>query len=118
MKNILQYLEAAEKRFPEKTAFADESESVSFTALAELSRRGGSRLISKGLYNEPVAVFMKKAPQVICAFFAVIYAGCYYVPLDPGMPKHRIRMILDRLQPSAVVCDDACFSLYFQYLHK
>ena len=67
MKNILQYLETAEKRFPEKTAFADESESVSFTALAELSRRGGSRLISKGLYNEPVAVFMKKAPQVICA---------------------------------------------------
>ena len=111
MKNILQYLEAAEKRFPEKTAFADESESVSFTALAELSRRGGSRLISKGLYNEPVAVFMKKAPQVICAFFAVIYAGCYYVPLDPGMPKHRIRMILDRLQPSAVVCDDACEKL-------
>lgn len=111
MKNILQYLETAEKRFPEKTAFADESESVSFTALAELSRRGGSRLISKGLYNEPVAVFMKKAPQVICAFFAVIYAGCYYVPLDPGMPKHRIRMILDRLQPSAVVCDDACEKL-------
>lgn len=117
MRNILQYLEAAERRFPEKTAFADENTAICFSELARLSRIGGSRLASMGLKSQPVAVFMKKAPRVICAFFAVIYSGCYYVPLDPGMPKHRIRMILDGLRPAAVVCDESCEGLLSELGH-
>ncbi len=106
MKNILQYLEKTAERFPEKTALADENTALGFAELQNAAMCGGTALAKRGLYNEPVAVFMKKTPLTVCAFFAVIYAGCYYVPLDAGMPKHRIRMILAKLSPRAIICDD------------
>lgn len=107
MKNILQYLEKTAERIPEKCALADETSSVSFAELLRLSKCGGSALASRGIHREPVAVFMKKAPLTVCAFFAAIYAGCYYVPLEAGMPKHRIRMILNKLSPRAIICDES-----------
>ena len=106
MKNILEFLEKTAPLYGEKIAFADEEQSLSFADLLKMSRAGGSELIKRGLCNEPVVVFMKKAPQTICAFFSVIYAGCCYVPMDIGMPLHRIRMILKKLSPRAKVCDE------------
>ena len=105
MKNVLEFLEKTAPACGDKTAFSDGEESLSFAELAQLSRAGGSALIAKGLKNEPVAVFMKKAPKTIAAFFAVLYAGCYYVPLDASMPLYRLQMIFEQLSPRAVVCD-------------
>lgn len=107
MKNILEFLENTAPRLGDKTAFADESGSLSFDKLMHLARAGGSFLLGRGIYRQPVAVFMDKSPRTIAAFFAVIYAGCCYVPLEKGMPLHRLRMILQRLQPQAIICDDA-----------
>lgn len=107
MKNILEFLENTAPRLGDKTAFADESGSLSFDKLMHLARAGGSFLLGRGIYRQPVAVFMDKSPCTIAAFFAVIYAGCCYVPLERGMPLHRLRMILQRLQPQAIICDDA-----------
>jgi len=107
MKNILEYLEKTACIYPEKTALADEKCALSFSELLNMSCCGGSLLAERGLYREPVAVFMKKAPQTVCAFMSVIYSGCYYVPLEAGMPLHRIRMILNKLSPRAVICDES-----------
>ena len=107
MKNVLEFLEKTAPACGNKTAFSDGEENLSFAELAQLSRAGGSALIARGLKNEPVAVFMKKAPKTIAAFFAVLYAGCYYVPLDASMPLYRLQMIFEQLSPRAVVCDDA-----------
>lgn len=107
MKNVLEFLEKTAPACGDKTAFSDGEESLSFAELAHLSRAGGSALIARGLKNEPVAVFMKKAPKTIAAFFAVLYAGCYYVPLDASMPLYRLQMIFEQLSPRAVVCDEA-----------
>ena len=107
MKNVLEFLEKTAPVCGDKTAFSDGEENLSFAELAQLSRAGGSALITKGLKNEPVAVFMKKAPKTIAAFFAVLYAGCYYVPLDASMPLYRLQMIFEQLSPRAVICDDA-----------
>lgn len=107
MKNILEFLENTAPRLGDKTAFADESGSLSFDKLMHLARAGGSFLLGRGIYRQPVAVFMDKSPRTIAAFFAIIYAGCCYVPLEKGMPLHRLRMILQRLQPQAIICDDA-----------
>lgn len=111
MKNILEFLENTAPRLGDKTAFADESGSLSFAELLRLARAGGSFLAERGIYRQPVVVFMDKAPRTIAAFFAVMYAGCCYVPLEKGMPLHRLRMILQRLQPQAIVCDEESAAL-------
>lgn len=111
MKNILEFLENTAPKLGDKPAFADESGRLSFAELLRLARAGGSFLAERGIYRQPVVVFMDKAPRTIAAFFAVMYAGCCYVPLEKGMPLHRLRMILQRLQPQAIVCDEESAAL-------
>ena len=107
MTNILEYLEKTAKRLPEKAAFCDEQEQLTFSEVLDRSQRIGSYLASEGLSHQPVVVYMHKSPSMLTAFFGVIYAGCYYVPIDDEMPLHRIQLIFDTLKPGAVVCGEA-----------
>lgn len=111
MKSILEFLENTAPRFGDKTALADENTKLSFAQLIGMAKSGGSCLAARGIYRQPVAVFMDKAPRTVAAFFAVMYAGCPYVPLERGMPLHRLRMILDALKPEAIICDEASAEL-------
>lgn len=104
--NVLEYLEQTVPRVPDKVAFADDNTQLTFAQISQNARAVGSALLADGLAAEPVVVFMEKSPQAINAFFGVIYAGCYYVPLDVEMPAFRIEMILEQLKPRAVICDD------------
>ena len=107
MKNILEYLEKTAPRFPDRPALCDEETCLSFGEFLSEARAGGSELLRRGLYHEPVVVFMKKSPKTICAFFSVIYAGCYYIPVDIGMPQQRIQMILEKLNARYVIYDES-----------
>lgn len=104
--NVLEYLENIVGKVPDKTAYADDTEAVTFRDVYDRSRTIGTFLHKKGHYKEPIVVFMGKHPKTIITFYGVIYAGCFYVPLDEEMPKHRIELILGNLNPKAVICDN------------
>ncbi len=106
MNNVLEYLEKTVPEVPEKTAFANADEELSFRRLYEISRSIGSCLASRGITREPVVVYMHKSPSMIATFFGVVYSGSYYVPIDEEMPAHRIELIFNTLSPRAVICDD------------
>lgn len=106
MRNILEYLEQTVRRVPDKTAFADEEMSLTFQETFGQARAIASFLHEAGVYRQPVVVFMKKSPRTIAAFFGAIYAGCYYVPLDDEMPRHRIELIFGTLEPGVLICDE------------
>lgn len=48
---------------------------------------------------------MNKHPKEIAAFFGVITAGNFYVPIDEEMPASRIQMILENVQAQVLICD-------------
>ncbi len=104
--NILEYLDNIVKICPEKTAYANETVELSFQTVYDNARAIGSFLHDEGKYKEPVVVFMKKHPDMIVAFLGTVYGGCFYVPIDEEMPKHRIELIFQSLNPRAVICDD------------
>ncbi|WP_207740776.1 AMP-binding protein [Alkalibacter mobilis] len=104
-RNILEYLEETVKIYPEKTAYADEESLLVFQDVIYNSKAIGSYLSNKGLYREPVVVFMKKSPETIASFFGAVYAGCFYVPLDEEMGPLRIKMILEKVDPKVAICD-------------
>ncbi len=106
MTNVLEYMEGTVDRVPDKLAFSNGEEGITFRELSDRAKAIGSALHSKGHYREPVVVYMRKHPNMVNAFFGVLYSGCYYVPIDEEMPVHRIRLILDTLQPKAVICDE------------
>lgn len=107
MRNVLEYLEAAYLKAPEKTAYASETDSLTFRQVYMQARSVGTVLLKDGLYKKPVVVFMEKSPQTITAFLGVVYAGCYYVPVDEEMPSYRMELIFKTLSPQAVICDKA-----------
>jgi len=109
MINVLDYLEQTLERMPDrdKVAFYGvNDETLTFNELSDKSRACGSYLLSKGITKQPVAVFMQKSPAMIAAFFGVVYSGSYYIPLDSEMPAFRIRLILEAVNPSLIICDD------------
>lgn len=103
--NILQYLEATAPRVPDKIAYADGTDSICFSELLRASRAIGSALIEAGYKKEPIAILMDKHPRVPAAFYGAVYAGCYYVPLDPSMPIHRMEVILEQVGARALITD-------------
>ena len=105
--NVLQYLELTAPRVPEKVAFSNGTDSLTFRQVFDHSRAIGSYLAQKGYYNEPVVVFMRKHPKCIPGFFGCVYGGCYYVPIDEEMPRFRIELIFDNLKPRVMLCDSA-----------
>ena len=70
--NVLEYLEHTVKRLPDKVAYSNESEGLTFAEVYHDSRAIGSYLNSKGYYGEPVVVFMKKHPKAIAAFYGFL----------------------------------------------
>lgn len=116
--NILEYLERTVRRCPEKTAFADEKQGLTFRQLHDQARAIGSYLHQAGVSRQAVVVFMKKQPRAIAAFLGAVYGGDYYVPLDEEMPRHRIELIFQNLEPAAVICDDATEGILAQLDYK
>lgn len=106
-RNILEYLEQTAARYPDKTAFANETDQMTFGEVYRASRNIGTCLAQKGYAKEPVVIYMKKHPHMIAAFWGVVYSGCFYVPMDEEMPEYRIGLIFENLHPRAVICDDS-----------
>ena len=104
--NILQYLENSAPKHSQKVAFSDGVDNKTFEALLKQSRSVGSFLISKGHAKKPVLILMNKHPDTMAAFFGVIYAGGYYVAIDAEMPEIRIKLIIESLNPEALIYDE------------
>ena len=90
----------------DKPSFISEDVVLSFNDLSRISRAIGTYIISIGLKKQPVAILMKQGPNMIAAFFGVLYAGCFYVPIDMEAPNERKRAILETINPDLVITDD------------
>ena len=103
--HVLDYLDDTVKRVPDKIAFANETDALTFQDVYEQNRALATFFMEHGFYKEPIVVFMNKHPKTITAFFGVINSGNFYVPIDEEMPRVRIDLILDNLKPRAIICD-------------
>ena len=104
--NVLEYLDNIVKVYPDKLAYSDDKTEYTFKDVETSSKAIGTYLNSKGLYKEPVIIFMHKSPKTIASFFGSVYAGCYYIPIDDEMPKQRLNMIFETLNARAMIVDE------------
>lgn len=111
MKTMLDDLLRQAKLRPDRAAFSDETETLTFAGVNDRSDRIGGALLRRGANHEPVLVFMRRGGAMIAAFFGVWKAGCFYVPVDAEMGESRIRSILDRVRPRFAIADDTASSL-------
>lgn len=107
MKNVLEFIENSAKNFPDKLAFSDESNSITYIELLKMSKTIGTALVKKNnTKNKPIAVFLDKTVFALTAFFGTVYSGNFYTVIDSMMPADRISTIFESLQPVAIITDD------------
>jgi D-alanine--poly(phosphoribitol) ligase subunit 1 len=103
--NVLEYLECSEKRFPDKIVFAEQDKSISYEQLVDQAKCIGSKILDEtcNAKRQPIVVFVDRNIESLVLFMGVAYSGNFYVPIDKQMPKMRIELILQTLQPIATV---------------
>lgn len=107
-RNILDFLENAARQYPEKIAFSDELQSITYRDLQQQAKAAGSRLTRElgSEIGKPVVVLIDRDIDSIKAFMAVVYSGNFYVPVDGTMPAKRIELILETLKPKLVIAPE------------
>lgn len=107
MKNVLEYLEQADRSFPSKEAFSDENNSVTYAQVVQGAKAIGTTLAQLNTRNKPIAVYIDKSVESLIGFFGVVYSGNFYVVVDTKMPKDRVNTIFNTLSPVAILTDHA-----------
>lgn len=101
--NVLEYLESAKEKFPEKCAFADADRTLSYRQVEDISKRIGSGILSKGVKKGAIVVLANRNLESLLAFLGIVYAGSFYVPVDRNLPEKRIETILQITAPECIV---------------
>lgn len=105
-RNVLSWLEETAAGHPNDVAMEDRDGFLTYGQLLHQAKAIGSFLAERYPTQSPVAVMMEKSPMTVAAMLGCVYAGCFYTPLDPAMPKQRLERILRRLSPACVLCGE------------
>lgn len=107
--NILEFLVDNKRKNPSGIALTDKDSSYTWEEVCDKAQMMATVLLEMKICapnaNRPIPVLMHKSVCEICVFWAVAYTGNFYVPIDEKMPEDRIHMILDTLEPEAILCD-------------
>lgn len=107
-KNVLDYLEESARKYPDKVVFSDEKNQITYEELVKKAKAAGSYLAERPEIetNHPVVVFIERNIESLISFLGIVYSGNFYVPVDSQMPAKRIGLIIDTLQPRAVIAGE------------
>ncbi|GMX66219.1 AMP-binding protein [Paenibacillus elgii] len=109
LSNVTEYLKRSAIAYPDKIAFRDEQQSLTFSQLERQSKALACKIASalSGKTKQPIGVYLPKGVACIVAFFASAYSGNFYTPIDTAMPKARLSKIFEALRPAAIITDAA-----------
>lgn len=105
MKNILEYFEITQNRFPDKTGFVDSTESTTFREAMRRAKSIATALLPFGT-KRAVAVFIDKSCHCVDGMLAALYAGDFYTVVDVKSPADRIASILSTLGDPVILADE------------
>lgn len=107
VKNVLEYLEQTEQKYSRKTAVEDGRTSLTYHQLLECSRKIGSGLAAASVPpQKPAVIFMEKSCLALASMLGAVYAGCFYMCVNPEQPPERTRKIFEVLKPAVVLTAD------------
>lgn len=94
MTNVLEFLENSAKNHSDKIVVEDIEKSYTYSQFVSLSKAIGSGISKAQGVRKPIVVFMEKSSDALAAFMGIVYAGCFYVMVNPEHPTVRINQIL------------------------
>ena len=104
IKVITDYLEKTVEKYPNKLAFADKKRETTYEELQSNTKKIGTKIIKNNYgNNEPIAIYLDKEVECVESMLGVVYSGNFYTVLDSKSPKERIDLILNTLNPKAII---------------
>lgn len=103
--NILEYLEQTARRLPDKTALADDKQSLTFGQWLQQSENIGTAIAqaTNNTIRHAVLVFVDRRIEGLVGAMGAVESGNFYVPIDCKMPFERVRLIAEVCKPIAAV---------------
>ncbi len=95
MVNVLGYLENAAKKHPDRKAVRCGDQSYTFRELRDVSRGIGAALGGYHVRGKAVGVLAARDIHTLVFFMGAVYAGAFYVPIDPDMPAEKKQAVID-----------------------
>ncbi len=93
---------------PDAVAVASGGERLTYGELARRSAEVAVRLRGLGAGPETrVALLAGRSPELVVGMLATLRAGAAYLPIDPGTPAERVRVILADAAAPVVLADAA-----------
>ncbi len=93
---IQQLIEQQAARLADKTALSFENQMVTYQQLNERANQLAHYLSGLGAQPETlIGLLMNPSPDRIVGLLAILKAGAAFVPLDPDLPKDRLKLMLD-----------------------
>lgn len=102
---VLDWLEKTVSRIPDKVAFIDENDKLSFQQLYQIAQKIGSGLCKFISPRNPVIVMSGRHILTPACFLGVVMSGCFYAPMDAAMPIPRLLQILKVIDASVMIVD-------------
>ena len=106
--NVLELLEENVKSNPDQIALCDANKSITYGELYNQVRIMATNIGNRTdrCVRKPIAVCIDRNIESIILFFAVLYTGNFYVPIDVNMPAERIGIIFEDLSPVLILSSD------------
>ena len=102
---VLNWLDHTAQHLPDKVAFTDGSNSMTFAQFDRNARSIGTFLAGVAVPHSPVVVMCGRYITTPSVFLGVVRAGCFYAPMDGTMPVSRLNQILHVIQAKVMLVD-------------
>ncbi|KAG0225956.1 hypothetical protein BGX31_007457 [Mortierella sp. GBA43] len=94
------------ERTPNAIALVFEDQTLTYVKLNSLANGLARHLIGLGVQpDDPVAICVRRSPEMIIGLLAILKSGGAYVPLDPSHASERLKDILRDASPVCMVID-------------
>lgn len=104
--NVLHYLELTASKYPEKVAFSDLNESITWSELVKKSRKLSGVIAKDFAPGQAVPIMCDKSVRTIEYFFAALYAGCFYSYFDSTFPDSRLESMIKTLNVKHIITEE------------
>ncbi|MDE6245470.1 MAG: amino acid adenylation domain-containing protein [Treponemataceae bacterium] len=102
---VLDYLEETSQKFPNKTAFSDVNDSMTWAELVSGARQYAAVIANFFKPGAAVPIMCDKNINTIKLFFGCLYAGCFYSFFDSTFPESRITSMMNTLCADHIITE-------------
>ncbi|TWD29121.1 amino acid adenylation domain-containing protein [Streptomyces sp. T12] len=107
-RTLTELFEAQVAAGPERTAVSHGHERLTYAALNTEANRLARLLTAHGAGpGRIVALALDRGPRLLPALLAALKTGAAYLPLDPGQPAERLRLVVEDAAPVVLVTEQA-----------